>query len=157
MRTQIQTTVTTKSTNNTMKKDIGEANTLKSLKVMTTGEGRGREHSRPTLSYKPNLKIWIRTTKRNFSNHAWNEYKTTGKMDMLERFSYGFIFAQLSAKNECYGREAELKLQSKKLMEYKTFHGRKADELTKEQKKKAANMINLIEEKVDRGHTRETR
>lgn len=38
-------------------------------------------------------------------------------------------------------------------MDYKTFHGRKASELTPEQKKKAANMINLIEEKINRGHT----
>jgi len=40
-------------------------------------------------------------------------------------------------------------------MEYKTFHGRKASDLTYEQKKRAANMINLIEEKVNRGHTDE--
>ena len=54
-----------------------------------------------------------------------------------------------------YGREAELKLiaEFKQLMEYKTFHGRKADELSKEQKKNAANMINLIKEKINRGHT----
>ena len=76
---------------------------------------------------------------------------------MLERFTSGFTFAQLSAKKsiERYRREAELKLlaEFKQLMEYKTFHGRKADELTYEQKKKAVNMINLIKEKVNRGHT----
>ena len=76
---------------------------------------------------------------------------------MLERYSTGFIFAQMSAKKgiKKYGREAELKLlaEFKQLVEYKTFHGRKATELLPEQKKKAANMINLIEEKVNRGHT----
>ena len=56
-----------------------------------------------------------------------------------------------------YGREAELKLlaEFKQLVEYKTFHGRNANELTAEQKKRAANMINLIEEKLNRGHTPE--
>ena len=63
----------------------------------------------------------------------------------------------MSAKKgiQKYGREAELKLlaEFKQLLEYKTFHGVKASELTAEQKKKAANMINLIEEKINRGHT----
>ena len=56
-----------------------------------------------------------------------------------------------------YGREAELKLlaEFKQLVDYKTFHGRKASELSAQQKKKAANMINLIEEKLNRGHTPE--
>ena len=40
-------------------------------------------------------------------------------------------------------------------MEYKTFHGRKAKDLTYEQKKKSANMINLIEENISIGHTPE--
>jgi hypothetical protein len=83
----------------------------------------------------------------------------SGKTNLLERFTSGFIFAQLSAKKgiEKYGREAELQLiaEFKQLMEYKTFHGRKAEDLTVEQRKKAANMINLIEEKVNRGHTPE--
>lgn len=76
---------------------------------------------------------------------------------MLERFTTGFMFAQMSARQgiKKYGREAELKLiaEFRQLMDYKTFHGRKASELTPEQKKKAANMINLIEEKINRGHT----
>jgi hypothetical protein len=56
-----------------------------------------------------------------------------------------------------YGRNAELQLlaEFRQLLEYKTFHGRKASELTKEQKQKAARMINLIEEKINRGHTLE--
>ena len=41
----------------------------------------------------------------------------------------------------------------KKLTEYKTFHGRKAEDLNYEHKKKAANMINLTEEEIKGGHT----
>ena len=48
----------------------------------------------------------------------------------------------MSAKKgiQKYGREAELKLlaEFKQLLEYKTFHGVKASELTAEKKKKAA-------------------
>ena len=43
----------------------------------------------------------------------------------------------------------------KQLIEYKTFHGRKASELSIAQKQKAVNMINLIEEKIDRVYTPE--
>jgi len=52
---------------------------------------------------------------------------------------------------------AEFKLLAKfkQLLEYKTFHGWNPNDLSFEQKKKAANMINLIEEKVNRGHTRD--
>ena len=78
---------------------------------------------------------------------------------MLERYTTGFIFNQLSAKKgiELYGRKAELKLieEFKQLLEYKTFHGMKASSLNKEQKKKASNMINIIEEMTNRGHTPE--
>ena len=41
----------------------------------------------------------------------------------------------------------------KQLMEYKTFHGQKAEDLTYEKKKKESNRINLIKEKINRGHT----
>ena len=51
--------------------------------------------------------------------------------------------------------EIQLLAEFKQLMEYKTFHGRKASDLTYEQMKRAANMINLIEEKVNHGHTDE--
>ena len=40
-------------------------------------------------------------------------------------------------------------------MEYKTFHGQKAEDLNYEQKKKAANMINLIEEEINMVNTPE--
>ena len=83
----------------------------------------------------------------------------SGKTNLLERYTSGFVFAQLSAHQgfKKYGKEAELKMlaEFKQLMEYKTFHGRKASELNYDQKKKAANMINLIEEKINRGHTPE--
>ena len=43
----------------------------------------------------------------------------------------------------------------KQLMEYKTFHGRKVEDITYKQKKKKANMINPIKENINRGHTPE--
>jgi hypothetical protein len=56
-----------------------------------------------------------------------------------------------------YKEEAEIKLlaEFKQLLEYKAFHGVDASLLTAEQKQKAGNMINLIEEKMNRGHTPE--
>ena len=97
--------------------------------------------------------------KRSYFRKAWSEYKTSGKTNMLEKFTCGLAFAQLSAKQgiKKYEREAELKLlnEFKQLMEYKTFHRRKADELSAEEKCKSANMINLIEEKTNRGHAPE--
>lgn len=56
-----------------------------------------------------------------------------------------------------YDREAELSLiaEFKQLMGYNTFHGRKAGDLSYEQKKSAINMINLIQEKLIRGQTPE--
>jgi len=52
---------------------------------------------------------------------------------------------------------AELKLlaEFKQLLQFKNFHGRNPNDLSFEQKKKTANMINLIEEKVKRAHTRD--
>ena len=41
------------------------------------------------------------------------------------------------------------------LLDYNVFHGLKASDLTEEQKKGAANMITIIEEKFNRGHTPE--
>lgn len=100
-----------------------------------------------------------RREKRQFLELAWAEVETTGETHLMERFTTGLFFAQMSAKRgiEKYGREAELKLIAEftQLLEYGVFHGRDADELTAEQKSKAANMINLIEEKLNRGHTAE--
>ena len=124
--------------------------------------GRGRRTKKPNTSFS-----FLQTTftdlededKQEFFHMGWKEYQTSGDTKLLERYCTGFMFAQLSAKKgmKKYGREAELKLiaEFKQLLEYKTFHGRKANELTAEQKKKAANMINLIEEKINRGHTDE--
>ena len=123
------------------------------------GRGKRTKTSRSFSFLQTTFKDLNKDEKNEFFHHAWKEYRTTGKTNMLERFTSGFIFAQLTAKKgiERYGREAELKLlaEFKQLVEYKTFHGRKADKLSYEQKRKAANMINLIEEKVNRGHTRE--
>jgi hypothetical protein len=123
--------------------------------------GRGKRDMKPTsYSFLQTRFEELTTDDRvDFFHHAWNEHQVSGKTNLLERFTSGFIFAQLSAKKgiEKYGREAELQLiaEFRQLMEHKTFHGRKAENLTFEQRKKAVNMINLIEEKVNRGHTPE--
>ena len=75
----------------------------------------------------------------------------SGSTYLLETFSSGFVFAQMSAKAglKKYGEDAKICLiaEFKQLMDYDVFHGRNASELTCHQKQKAANMINLIEEK----------
>ena len=54
-----------------------------------------------------------------------NDYRVSRKTTMLERYTNGFIFNQVSSKKgiELYGREAELKLieEFKQLLEYKTL------------------------------------
>ena len=100
-----------------------------------------------------------KSQKEDFLRFALDEYQLSQKTNAIERYVTGHIFTQLSAKQGIrrYGRMAELKLlaEFKQLLEYKTFHGRNPKEFSFEQKKKAANMINLIEEKVNRGHTRD--
>src|SRR5210317_2147905 len=77
----------------------------------------------------------------------------------MERFVTGLVFASMSAKKgiDKYGKEAEQKLISEfaQLLEYSVFHGRHANELTTDEKRGAANMINSVEEKLNRGHTEE--
>ena len=72
-----------------------------------------------------------------FFQQAWADYHASGKTNLLERYTTGFVFAQMSAKRgiKKYGREAELQLiaEFKQLIEYKTFHGLEAEELSFEQ------------------------
>ena len=123
--------------------------------------GRGqREKKQPSYSFLQTTFTELTEDGRTeFFQQAWDEYHVSGKTNLLEKFTTGFLFATMSAKKgiKKYGREAELHLinEFKQLAEYKTFHGRNAKELTFEQRKGAANMINLIEEKVNRGHTPE--
>jgi hypothetical protein len=124
--------------------------------------GRGKRERKQTINFsflQTKFDDLTKEDKSDFLSEAWKEYKLSGKTNLLERYTTGFVFAQLSAKKgiERYGREAELKLidEFKQLMEYKTFHGRDASTLTYEQRRGAANMINLIEEKTNRGHTPE--
>jgi len=81
----------------------------------------------------------------------------TGSTSLQESFSSGFIFAQMSAKAglKKYGEDAKLCFiaELKQLMDYEVFHGKNVSELSYDQKQKAANMINLIEEKINRGYT----
>jgi len=122
--------------------------------------GRGKRDKKTSCSFlQTSFEDLTQDDRAVFFHHAWNEYKVSGKTNLLESFTSGFVFAQLSAKQgiKKYGREAKIQLlaEFKQLMEYKTFNGRKAADLTFKQKKRAANMINLIEEKVNRGHTDE--
>ena len=47
-----------------------------------------------------------------FFHHAWIEYQVSGKTNVLQRYTSGLIFAQLSAKHgiKKYGREAKLQV-----------------------------------------------
>ena len=95
--------------------------------------------------------------KQEYFHVRWKEYQLSGDTKPLELYCIRFLFAQMSAKKgiKKYGREAEVKLMAefKQLLEYKTCHGQKADKSTEEQKKKATNMIILIKEKINWGHT----
>jgi len=97
--------------------------------------------------------------KRKYFKHAYKEMEETGNSNTMERFVTGVLFASMSAKKgiDKYGKEAEQKLIAEfaQLLEYSVFHGRVASELTAEERKGAANMINLVEEKLNRGHTKE--
>ena len=70
----------------------------------------------------------------DFFHHAWIEYQVSGETNLLERYISGLIFVQLSVKQgiKKYGRGSEIQLlvEFKQLMEYKTFHGQKVEDLT---------------------------
>ena len=124
--------------------------------------GRGKRKKKPNQAYsflQTEFKNLDDIERETFFSHAWNEYKISGRTNMLERYTTGLVFAQMSAHKgiKKYKQEAELMLiaEFKQLLEYKTFHGVKESDLTSEQKLKAGNMINLIEEKINRGHTPE--
>ena len=98
--------------------------------------------------------------KKAFFECAWKEHLLTGKTHLLERYTTGLAFAQMSAKQgiKKYEKEAEMKLIAEfaQLLEYQVFHGVKAegpDGISQEEKAGAGDMINLIEEKINRGHT----
>ncbi|CAJ1952618.1 unnamed protein product [Cylindrotheca closterium] len=100
--------------------------------------------------------------KVDFFTCAWEEHQLTGKTHLLERYTTGLAFAQMSAKQgiKKYDKEAELKLIAEftQLLEFQVFHGVKADGpdgISLEEKRGAGDMINLIEEKINRGHTDE--
>ena len=88
---------------------------------------------------------------------AWRQANDLGDTHLLERYTAAYVFASMSAKKgiKKYGEAAEKKLieELAQLLDYKVFHGIDALTLTAEQKTKAANMINLVEEKLNRGHT----
>jgi hypothetical protein len=69
--------------------------------------------------------------KMEFFECAWDEHNLTGNTHLLERYTTGLAFAQMSAKQgiKKYDKEAELKLIAEfaQLLEYQVFHGVKAD------------------------------
>ncbi|CAJ1957386.1 unnamed protein product [Cylindrotheca closterium] len=100
--------------------------------------------------------------KVDFFTCAWEEHQLTGKIHLLERYTTGLAFAQMSAKQgiKKYHKEAELKLIAEfaQLLDFQGFHGVKADGpngISLEEKRGAGGMINLIEEKINRGQTNE--
>ena len=126
----------------------------------TNQYGRGKRERRQATSF-----TFLQTTFQDMNEeqrkqcleHAWKEYKTTGKTNALERYATGHVFAQMSAKKgiKKYRQKAKEKLiaEFKQLLQYETFHGVRAQDLTQKQKSGAGNMINIIEEKINRGHT----
>ena len=72
--------------------------------------------------------------KRSYFTRAWNNYQVTGRTNMLQNFTTGIMFVQMTAKKgiEKYGELAEMKLldEFRQLVDYKTFHGRDAKQLT---------------------------
>ena len=97
--------------------------------------------------------------RKDMLRKAWRKMTDFGDTTMMERYTTGVIFAQMSAKKgiEIYGEAAERKLieEFAQFLDYEVFHGTKAEDLTRDEKKKALNMINLLEEKINRGHTPE--
>ena len=91
----------------------------------------------------------FRASMGRVQNHKWNE-------------SFGIIYDWSSIRaNDCktgnkkYWKNAESKLivEFAQPMEYKTFHGVDDSSLRTLEKQKSANMINVIKEKINRGHT----
>ncbi|CAJ1933025.1 unnamed protein product [Cylindrotheca closterium] len=136
--------------------------------------GRGKRERKPAEKYSALQITGIKKTsgkrfedlekeeKVDFFTCAWEEHQLTGKTHLLERYTTGLAFAQMSAKQgiKKYDKEAELKLIAEfaQLLEFQVFHGVKADGpdgISFEEKKGAGDMINLIEEKINRGHTDE--
>jgi len=121
---------------------------------------RNRKGMRKSYSFLQKQYTSLDESERlEFFEHALTELRTTKRTELMERFTTGMAFAQLSVNKgvQKYGREAELKLMAEfvQLLEYKVFHGIKAESISREQKKGAADMINIIEEKLNRGHTPE--
>ena len=100
------------------------------------GRGKRKKIQRSFSFFQTQFKDLSQEGKEEFFKHAWDEYQLSGKTNMLERYTTGLVFAQLSAKQGItrYDREAELKLlaEFKQLLDYKTFHGVKAENLTHE-------------------------
>ncbi|KAL3934891.1 MAG: hypothetical protein SGBAC_009480 [Bacillariaceae sp.] len=87
---------------------------------------------------------------------------STRNTHLLERHTTGLAFVQMSAKQgiKKYSKEAEMKMIAEfaQILEYQVFHGMKSDGpdgITLGEKKGAGDMINLIEEKINRGHSEE--
>ena len=87
----------------------------------------------------------------------WNEHDASGNTHLLEQFWTGLMFNHLSTKKGIVlkVREVELKLidEFKHFLQWKTFYGIDFTKLMKGEKRKAANMIDIIEQKKNSEHT----
>ena len=121
------------------------------------GRGKRKKLKRKFSFLQKRFKNMKDRERKNFVNFAWQEYKDTGDKRMLERCVTGFVFTQLSAKEgrKRYGKDADVNFMEEQLLDYDSFFPREADPLSEEAKKGAAEMINIIEEKTNRGHTPE--
>jgi Reverse transcriptase (RNA-dependent DNA polymerase). len=129
-----------------------------------TGEnyGRGKRTRRQKLAFSFLQKKYQKMNqdeRKQYARAAWKDYETTKSTKMLEECITGFVFAQMSAKQgrKKYGVAADRKLleEFQQLLDYSTFIPRKYESLSPEAKRTAAGMINIIEEKINRGHTDE--
>jgi len=124
------------------------------------GKGKRKKIKKKISFLQTNFKDLDDNGKAEYFRHAWREYEVSGSTSLLECFSSGFIFDQMSAKAglKKYGEDTKICLiaEFKQLMDYDVFHARNASELNCHQKQKATNMINLIEEKINREHTKKS-
>lgn len=127
--------------------------------------GRGHRTRRPNSKYYNESFSFLQTPfeelkvddRKEFFKHATDAYMTNGDTRLLQRFITGFVFTQMqtteqmSAKKgiEIFGDEAVEALfkELAQLVDMSTFKPRKAEDLTRAQKRAALRAINLIKRK----------
>ncbi|GFH50261.1 hypothetical protein CTEN210_06737 [Chaetoceros tenuissimus] len=127
--------------------------------------GRGHRNRKPNSKYYNDSYTFLQTPfeelevddRKEFFKHATDTYMAEGDTRLLQRFITGFVFTQMqtteqmSAKKgiEMFGEEAVEALfkELAQLVDMTTFKPRKAEDLTRAQKRAALRAINLIKRK----------